>query len=43
MFLTVWVCLGFALTLNRLAFGRRAEFELGTRQAWREALAVLRS
>lgn len=43
MFATVWTCVGFALALNRLAFGRRAEFELGTRQAWREALAVLRS
>jgi SSS family solute:Na+ symporter len=43
MFVTVWACVGFALTLNRLAFGRRAEFELGTRQAWREAMAVLRT
>jgi SSS family solute:Na+ symporter len=43
MALTVWACVGFALALNRLAFGRRAEFELGTRQAWREALAVLRN
>jgi SSS family solute:Na+ symporter len=43
MALTVWACVGFALSLNRLAFGRRAEFELGTRQAWREALAVLRA
>ncbi len=43
MALTVWACVGFALTLNRVAFGRRAEFELGTKQAWREALAVLRA
>ncbi|HWA26402.1 MAG TPA: SLC5 family protein [Lacunisphaera sp.] len=42
MFATVWTCVGFALALNRVAFGRRAEFELGTRQAWREAFAVLR-
>ncbi len=28
MFLTVWACVGFALALNRLAFGKRAEFEL---------------
>lgn len=43
MALTVWTCVGFALTVNRLAFGRRAEFELGTRAAWREAFAVLRT
>ncbi len=43
MALTVWVCIGFALALNRVAFGRRAEFELGTRQAWRDAITVLRS
>ncbi|HEX2861913.1 MAG TPA: SLC5 family protein [Lacunisphaera sp.] len=43
MFATVWTCVGFALALNRVAFGRRAEFELGTRQAWRDALAVLRA
>jgi len=43
MALTVWACIGFALALNRLAFGRRAQFELGTKQAWREALAVLRA
>ncbi len=40
---TGWVCFGFALALNRYAFGRRAEFALGTRAAWREALAVLRA
>lgn len=43
MFVTVWACVGFALALNRLAFGRRAEFELKTRQAWREVFAVLRA
>ncbi|MEO5958817.1 MAG: SLC5 family protein [Opitutaceae bacterium] len=43
MFLTVWACIGFALTLNRFGFGRRAEFELGTRESWRSAFAVLRS
>ena len=26
MFVTVWACVGFALALNRLAFGRRARF-----------------
>ena len=41
--ITVWACVGFALLLNRVVFGRRAEFELGTRQAWREAIAVLRT
>jgi len=43
MALTVWACIGFALCLNRFVFGNKAEFELGTRQAWREAFAVLRS
>ncbi len=43
MFVTLWTCVGFALALNRVFFGRRATFELGTRQAWREALAVLRA
>lgn len=43
MALTVWACVGFALAVNRLAFGRRAEFELSTRAAWREAFAVLRA
>lgn len=42
MFLTVWACVGFALALNRFVLGRRAEFELGTREAWRNALATLR-
>ncbi len=43
MFVTLWTCVGFALALNRVVFGRRAGFELGTRQAWREAMAVLRA
>ena len=28
MFITVWACVGFALLLNRVIFGRRAELEL---------------
>ena len=43
MALTVWACIGFALSLNRLAFGKKAQFELGTREAWRNAFAVLRA
>lgn len=43
MALTVWSCIGFALALNRMAFGRKAEFEFGTREAWRNVLATLRS
>jgi len=43
MALTVWTCIGFALCVNRFAFGRRAEFELNNRAAWREAFAVLRT
>ncbi len=43
MALTVWACVGFALAVNRFVFGQRAEFELRTRAAWREALAVLRA
>ena len=43
MALTVWSCLAFALAVNRLVFGRRAEFELSTRAAWRDAFAVLRA
>jgi SSS family solute:Na+ symporter len=43
MCLTVWACIGFALAVNRVVFGRKAEFELGTKQAWREALATLRA
>jgi SSS family solute:Na+ symporter len=43
MALTVWTCIGFALFVNRFAFGRRAEFELNNRAAWRGAFAVLRA
>lgn len=43
MFVTVWLCLGFALAVNRLVFGRRAEFELRTRAAWRQVFAVLKA
>ncbi len=43
MALTVWACIGFALTLNRLAFHRRAAFELDTAAKWRAALAALRT
>ena len=43
MALTVWACVGFALSLNRVVFGRHAEFELGTKQAWRDALVVVRT
>jgi hypothetical protein len=43
MALTVCACIAFALALNRFGFGKRAEFELNTRQSWREAFAILRS
>mgnify|MGYP001554883010 CR=1 FL=1 len=43
MFLTVWLCIGFALALNRFGFGQRAQFELSTRTAWREAFTVLKT
>ena len=43
MAVTVWACVGFALAVNRLIFGRRATFELNTKQAWRDAFAVLKS
>lgn len=43
MFVTVWACVGFALAVNRLVFGRRAGFELSTRAAWREVYAVLKA
>ena len=43
MALTVVACITFALTLNRWAFGRRSEFELNSREAWRTALATLRT
>ncbi len=43
MFVTVWACIGFALSVNRLIFGRRATFELSTRQSWREVIAVMKA
>lgn len=43
MFVNLWACVGFALGLNRLAFRRRAQFEFGTRDAWRKLLALLRA
>jgi hypothetical protein len=33
----------YALALNRFGFGRRAEFELHTREAWRNVWSVPRS
>ena len=42
MFVTLWSCVAFALALNRFVFKQRAVFELGTREAWRKAYAVLR-
>ena len=43
MFVTVWTCVAFALTVNRLVFGNKATFELNNRTAWSEAFAVLKS
>jgi len=43
MAITVWACVGFALSVNRLVFGQRATFELNNRQAWRDAFTVLKS
>jgi len=43
MFVTVWACLGFALVVNRLAFGRRAEFELSSTEKRQRIFAVLRA
>ncbi|MEO6003800.1 MAG: SLC5 family protein [Opitutus sp.] len=43
MFVTVWVCIGFALTVNRLIFGRRAEFELSTPAKRRQIFDILRT
>lgn len=40
MFATVWSCIGFALTVNRLIFKRRATFELSSRESWRQAMAL---
>lgn len=42
MFVTVWACVGFALLVNRFVFGRRAEFELGSREKWCAVRAALR-
>jgi SSS family solute:Na+ symporter len=39
---TVWACVAFALGLNRLVFGKRASFELSTRDDWKQAWATLR-
>ena len=43
MFATVWGCVGFALAINRVLFGKKSEFELGTRAAWRTVYATLRA
>jgi SSS family solute:Na+ symporter len=43
MAVTVWACVGFALLVNRVVFGRRAEFEFRSAARRREILAVLRS
>lgn len=43
MALTVAACVGFALTLNWFAFGRKAVFELNTREKWRQVFATLRT
>lgn len=43
MAVTVWACVGFALLVNRVVFGQRAEFEFRSAQRRREILAVLRS
>lgn len=43
MAVTVWSCVAFALSVNRLVFGKRAAFELATREAWRAAFATLKA
>ncbi len=43
MALTVWVCIAFALALNRFGFGKKAAFELKTREAWRNVWATLKT
>jgi solute:Na+ symporter, SSS family len=43
MFITVWTCVAFSLLINRVIFGRSAEFELNSRERWREAWATLRA
>lgn len=43
MAVTVWACVGFALLVNRVVFGRRAEFEFRSVERRRAILAVLRT
>jgi len=43
MALTERVCAGFALTVNRLVFGKSAAFELRARESWRNVRAVLKA
>jgi SSS family solute:Na+ symporter len=42
MFVTVWACIGFALAVNRTVFGRRAAFELSSKEKRERIFAVLR-
>ena len=41
MFVTVWACIGFALLLNRVVFGKHAEFELSSKVKRQRIFAVL--
>ena len=41
MFVTVWVCLGFALLVNRVVFGKRAMFELSSKEKRQRIFAIL--
>lgn len=41
MFVTVWACIGFALLVNRVGFGKRAEFELSSKAKRQRIFAVL--
>jgi len=43
MAVTVWACVAFALSVNRLIFGRKATFELNTRESWRDVWATLKT
>jgi SSS family solute:Na+ symporter len=43
MFVTVWACIGFALAVNRLIFGRHAGFELKTAESWRRLFAMMKA
>jgi SSS family solute:Na+ symporter len=43
MALTVVACVGFALAVNRLGFRKKAEFELDSRERWREVFAILKT